>query len=299
VTDDMVDEITYVSGDDNENELLDTSETWVFTASYTANVEEDPDVLINTAEFSAIDEQEGTVTASDSAHVAILRPGISLAKTADPSEVNEGDDVIYTFTVTNTGNTHLSNVTVTDDMVAEIGYVSGDDNGDEILDMPETWVFTASYTTSVEDPETLVNNAEVSGTDALEWSVSDTDSATVTVIKPFVPEPGINLVKTADPLEVYVGDWITYTFTVTNTGNVPLSDVYIDDNMIDDDITYVSGDDNGDGYLDVDETWIFQAFHKVCCCDHNPLENTAEVYGLDELGQTVSDADSATVTILR
>jgi hypothetical protein len=68
--------------------------------------------------------------------------------------------------------------------------------------------------------------------------------------------------------------------------------------MINDDIIFVGGDDNGDGYLDVTETWIFRAFHEASYCDPSPLENTAEVYGLNVLGQTVSDADSASVTIL-
>jgi uncharacterized repeat protein (TIGR01451 family) len=239
------------------------------------------------------------VTASDNASVDILRPGISLTKTVNPTVVHEGDDITYTFTVTNTGNTPLSDVILTDDMVDAITYVSGDDNGDKILDMPEMWTFTAIYTTGPDDPETLVNNAEVSGMDALGLSVNATDSATVTVIKPFVPTPGINMVKEADSSQVYVGETITYTFTVTNTGNVPLSDVYIDDNMINDDILFVGGDDNSDGYLDVTETWIFRAFHEACYCDPNPLENIAEVYGLDGLGRTVSDADSASVTILR
>lgn len=42
-------------------------------------------------------------------------PDISLTKTADPTTVEWGDEVTYTYTVTNTGSVDLHDVTVTDD----------------------------------------------------------------------------------------------------------------------------------------------------------------------------------------
>jgi uncharacterized repeat protein (TIGR01451 family) len=297
LTDDMVNEISYISGDNNENGLLDLEETWVFTAVHIASAA-DPETLVNYAEVSGMDEQERIVTDTDSANVSILRPGIALAKTADPPEVDEGDNITYTFTVTNTGNTPLSGVSVSDNMVDEITYVGGDENVNELLDTDETWIFTGTYTTSADDPDVLKNTAEVSGRDTLEQSVSDTDSASVALIRPFVPMPGIALAKTAEPARVHEGDEITYTFTVTNTGNMPLSNVAVSDNMVDE-ITYVGGDENVNELLDTDETWVFTASYIASDSDPDVLENTAEVSGMDTLEQSVSDTDSASVAILR
>ena len=79
--------------------------------------------------------------------------------------------------------------------------------------------------------------------------------------------PGINLVKLTNGTDndtptgpiVPVGSTVTFTYIVTNTGNVPLSGVTVrDDNGTpadpadDFDATFVGGDADGDGLLDLD-----------------------------------------------
>ena len=68
----------------------------------------------------------------------------------------------------------------------------------------------------------------------------------------------IDIVKTASTTAAAPGVEVTYTYTVTNTGVVPLSAVTVNDNLAGS-ATYVSGDINSDGFLDLDETWIFTA----------------------------------------
>ncbi len=292
VTDDRLGSIPFTSGDDNENSLLDTDETWVFTAIYTTTINE-PDFLINTAEVSGSDALERIVTDSDTASVSIIRPGIALVKTADPLEVHEGDNITYTYTVTTTSDISLSNISVTDDRLGSIPFASGDDNENGVLDGDETWLFTANYTTNVYDPDLLVNIAEASGSDALERIVTDSDTASVSIIR-----PGIALVKTADPLEVHEGDNITYTYTVTTTSDISLSNISVTDDRLGS-IPFASGDDNENGVLDGDETWLFTANYTTNVYDPDLLVNIAEASGMDVLEQTFTDSDTASVSILR
>ena len=56
------------------------------------------------------------------------------------------------------------------------------------------------------------------------------------------------------------GEVLTYTLTVSNTGNVTLTGLTVTDPDADAaSIVYVSGDADSDGQLDVGETWTFTA----------------------------------------
>jgi hypothetical protein len=56
----------------------------------------------------------------------------------------EGGVVTYQYEVTNVGDVPQSNVYITDDEVDVITYLSGDTNGNNILDPGETWIYTGS-----------------------------------------------------------------------------------------------------------------------------------------------------------
>ena len=65
VTDDVAGAATYVSGDDGDG-LLETGETWVFTADYTIQAT-DPDPLVNTATVTG-DDDDGDPTSDTDTH---------------------------------------------------------------------------------------------------------------------------------------------------------------------------------------------------------------------------------------
>jgi len=290
VSDNKVSVVTYQSGDSDGDGRLDTQETWIFTANYTVT-EGDTDPLVNLATASGTYGGR-TVTDRDSASVDILRSAIAIAKAANCTEAHEGDEITYTYNVTNTGNTPLFDVSVSDDKAGYAAYQSGDTNDDNELGVDETWIFTANYTVTGEDADSLVNVATASGTDASGKSVNAQASASVTILR-----PAMAIAKVANCTEAREGDKITYTYNVTNTGNTPLSNVSVSDNRTGGAI-YQSGDTNGDNKLDVDETWIFTANYTVTAEDTNPLVNVATASGTDASGKTVSAQDSASVAIV-
>jgi hypothetical protein len=295
VTDNRIGVVPYQSGDTDSDGRLDTDETWIFTATYNITAGDDSP-LVNTASASGAYAGSGTIVDWDTATVDILRPAIALDKIAESVLVHDDDTITYTYTVTNSGNTPLSDISVTDDAIEVVTYQSGDTNGDEILDTDETWVFTATHTTNAEDASPLVNTATASGTDALEWTAESKEAtASVDILR-----PAIALDKTADPTEAYEGDIITYTYTITNAGNAPLSAISVTDDKLGSIIyedAYQSGDTNEDEILDIDETWVFTAAYTITTEDVSPLVNTAIASGTDALGRSANAQASASVTI--
>jgi type VI secretion system secreted protein VgrG len=71
-------------------------------------------------------------------------PVIHITKTVAPKALTSGPGwVTYSYIVTNPGTVALSNVSVTDDKVGSVTYVSGDTNHDKLLQPSETWTYTA------------------------------------------------------------------------------------------------------------------------------------------------------------
>ncbi|WP_183091985.1 DUF7507 domain-containing protein [Mycetocola lacteus] len=185
-------------------------------------------------------------------------PGFVVGKSSDPANgesVAPGDVITYTVTGSNTGNTRLNPVTITDDLDDLWDYVTY--NGDAFA--------TIDGTTSAGTLNTDPKNAQLGWTGALNAreTVTITYSVTVkpnafgevlenrvtgTAVPPVgppitpppgetehpVPVPGFTLGKTANPphgSEVNPGDTITYTLTGVNTGGTILDPVEIHDDL--------------------------------------------------------------------
>jgi uncharacterized repeat protein (TIGR01451 family)/fimbrial isopeptide formation D2 family protein len=170
---------------------------------------------------------------------AIL-PGIALVKTADTSALSsppaQGETITYRFAVTNTGNVTLTNVTLTDSLPGIV--VSGGPIPSLAPGATDTTTFTATYVLLQTDVDlgSVTNQAEVTGDDPFGGSVSDLSGTTngddAPLVTPLVDLPSIALVKTATPAfssPPALGDPITFAFTVTNTGNVTLTNVTVTD----------------------------------------------------------------------
>jgi len=168
VTDDLAGAANYVGGDTNSNDELDGGETWVYTASYTIQPT-DPNLLENTATVEGKDKDGADVSANSNTHSLDIEFTPLLTITKDgPLTAMIGAAVIYTFTVEHdavSDSSPVYTVSVSDDVAGAANYVSGDSNANDELDGGETWVYTASYTIQVGDPDPLVNIAAVTGQD--------------------------------------------------------------------------------------------------------------------------------------
>jgi len=102
------------------------------------------------------------------------------------------------------------------------------------------------------------------------------------------PTATVSIVKTANVTMAHVGDVIEYSFNVTNTGNVELTGVYIDDNLTGQ--FYI-------GNLGPGRWTVVTATHTVSGSDPDPLVNNATVYAYYD-SNVVYASDTWTVDIL-
>ena len=171
----------------------------------------------------------GTATVS-----AVQTPGLTIVKTATPTTVSaSGQVVTYNFAVTNTGNVTMSDITVDDTQTAPAGNLtSGPTCPSGVLNPGDTVNCTATYTVTVADMDngSISDSATATGTTPSDTPFTTPIPGTVTVIAS--QSPGLTIQKSANPLTyVRVGQVVTYTFTVKNTGNVDLSNVAVTDHQ--------------------------------------------------------------------
>lgn len=170
-------------------------------------------------------------------NIGSFTPSITLNKTGIYQDLsplgvyNPGDQISYSFSITNTGNVALSNISIADSMVNVSGGPLSVLNPGEV----DSVTFSAIYTLTQNDIDsgTLTNMARVTGYyNGNEVTDEDED------VQSFVQTPSLEFIKTAqfvngsqpNPFRYNnVGDVITYAFNVTNTGNVTLTSLRIDD----------------------------------------------------------------------
>ncbi|GAA4552191.1 DUF7927 domain-containing protein [Amycolatopsis samaneae] len=180
--------------------------------------------------------------------------GIELSKTADRTSANPGDTVRYTVTVRNTGQTPLTGATFTDDLSKVIDDATFDtgsisaSTGTAGYTAPKlTWTgdlgvgatATVTYTVKVKNPVTgdhRLVNAITSTTPGNNCAAGSADPKCTTA----TPVSGLRIDKSVDRTQVVPGDKVTYTITVTNTGQTPQNGATFTDDLsnVVDDATY-------------------------------------------------------------
>ena len=216
------------------------------------------DGVSNTANASGDDPSGTNVDSPDDTATTTIanEPELSMVKSAgapttangvDTSATDAGDTIAYTYEVTNTGNVTLANISITDPGPTFNG-AAGTGTLSVITCAPTTLApgaistCSATYTLSQADVDNAAgitdgvsNTATASGADPTGTNVDSPDDTATTTI---VSDSELSLVKSAgaptiangaDTSATDAGDTISYTYEVTNTGNVTMDNIVITD----------------------------------------------------------------------
>ncbi|MEU4518308.1 hypothetical protein AB0F52_06250 [Amycolatopsis sp. NPDC024027] len=227
---------------------------------------------VNTASAVGVDELGKQVTATADAPAPTIAPAVEVTKTADPPVIHAGDAVTWTVAVHNTGDSPLAPVKLTDDTTSACartfaGLAAG---------------ATQTYTCTANPSRTTTSQVTATGTDLAGRPVTAIASATVTVIT-----PALTLAKDATPAIARAGDPITFTMTVANAGDAPLTEVAVTDD--------VPACAKAIGALAPGATVVYR-----CTAPAPPddLATTATATGKDQLGRAVKVTDDAAVDVI-
>ena len=187
--------------------------------------------------------------------IDVLTPALTITKTANTTAAVPGATVTYTITVADTGQTPYTGAVVTDSLDSVLGDAAYDNDaaatgGTLSYASPDlTWTgdlipgqaATITYTVTVNNPDTggklMVNF--VTSTDPGSTCPFDSPNTGCAVTIP-VLTPALTIVKTASTASAVPGQHVTYTITVTNTGQTPYTGAVVTDDLTGllDDATY-------------------------------------------------------------
>ncbi len=189
VADDKCSPVALLSGDVNGNNKLDPHENWKYscatnlatTTTNTAIATGHSDDAFNQAAFA-------TALATVVVGKPTPAPIINIVKV--PSRLTPfpvgGGNVTYTYTVTNPGVVAMHDVAVTDDKCAPVSkLISGDVNGDKLLQHSETWTYTCKMHIAVSTRNIATAKGSANGFTAIAYAFANV------FVTPGLPNTGL------------------------------------------------------------------------------------------------------------
>lgn len=164
-------------------------------------------------------------------YIALTRQAGTKTDVDASSTDTAGDTLTLNFTISNPAGNHanLSTVEIVDTVLGTVSVTpTGGDDGDGLLEPGETWTFSTDYTLTQADVDAtqVQTTAYAQGATGTNTIRSDDVQQNETINK----QPAVSVTKTADQTaNVAAGTTVTYTYTVTNTGNQTLSGLTLTD----------------------------------------------------------------------
>ncbi|MEL6919881.1 MAG: hypothetical protein AAFO77_02495, partial [Pseudomonadota bacterium] len=311
---------TLSSGDIDGDNVLDTTETWVYTATFNAtqaNVDDGDDILnIATAGTNETGSQTSVATATtstpgptfacagDDFANANLIAGISgstvctntgaSGETDEPLTFGGGqlETIWYEWTAPISGTATFDTCVATTNYDTTLGVYTGsavnalttvvtNDDGAACSNFRSELSFAATAGTTYFVQVGGFNDSD--GTFQLNWNMA---------------APAMSVVKSAGQSQITSPGVLSYTILVDNTGTVDLTGVAVVDTLTQDATSLplasgpvlTAGDLDNDGTLDTNETWAYTVTYNVTQADiddGSSLNNLASV-STNELGAQTS-----------
>ena len=173
LTDTKCDDPPALVDDGNGDSTLAVGEIWGYECAHEVRAA-DGNPVHNVATVTGSHEG-GEVSDTADDDVDVIHPGIGIVKTPSPTSGPPGTVIVYTYAVTNTGDTQLFDISVDDDIEGHIGDIA-------TLPVDGTVELTHQITLG---PSPITNVGSVEGFDVLggpRGTVSAEDSASVTVV---------------------------------------------------------------------------------------------------------------------
>jgi YVTN family beta-propeller protein len=149
--------LTGPAGDDNDPEVLNPGERWVYTGNYTltaADIKNGNGNITNTATVSCneLPEKSSIIETpiDKKADFSIYKSVIGIDEAGDYMINNPGDVISYQVAVRNNGDVKLTGISLNDPMLT-LTAPSGDHTDPGVLNPKETWIYTGDYEVTQED----------------------------------------------------------------------------------------------------------------------------------------------------
>jgi uncharacterized repeat protein (TIGR01451 family) len=332
VTDTIPGDMTYVSSSPGYDSVSGDTYTWnvgtlsgyssgTITLTVSVDVGVDDGTLLHNTATLDYDDANGNPydQLEDSADVTVTAPVMSFSKTADVTEADPGDSIIYTLTYDNSGSGEATDVVVTDTIPGDTTYVSSNPGYDGVSGDTFTWnvgtvgayssgTITITVTVDAGTPDgTLLHNAATCDYD-------DANGNPYTQLEDYadvyVTAPVLGISKTADVTNADPGDLITYTIVFDNSGSGNATDVWIKD-TIPADTTLISTSPGYDNNVGDTYEWFYALIEggetvtitivvevDVGTPDQTVLHNSVTLDYSDDNGNPLpQESDSADVTV--
>ena len=191
----------------------------------TANITVNATSTVAGSITNTVSATERGVTVTAEATIGVLEPAVSLAKDGGAALYVDGERT-YTISATNTGTANLTGVTITDNIPAEMSYVSSDNGGQE-ADGVVTWsigdlavgaTVDVSVTLRGESVGTVINTANVTSAEGA------TADAVLNIEILSAAAAHLSIIDGVDPMGV--GEQGSYTVVITNqSDDSPMTNV--------------------------------------------------------------------------
>ncbi|HTL42672.1 MAG TPA: hypothetical protein VL294_14470 [Pseudolysinimonas sp.] len=229
---------------------------------------------------------------------AVQSPDLTLLKSVSPTTADAaGDTVAYSFLVTNTGNVTLSSLGITETAFGGSGATPAASCPVSTLAPTASTTCTASYALTQDDIDagTVVNTAVAAAEFDGAGVLSPSSTATVTVDQ----NPSLALLKTANLASVgSAGQSLTFSFQVTNDGNVTIDAITVTE-------TAFSGTGTL-GAITCPATVLGPGDDLTCTAaytvtqddiDSGAIDNSASVTGDDPAGDPIPAPPTSAITV--